>query len=135
MQIVEGAAGVLAGVAATKAIVNMLPAAATSSNVIAAASSVAVAVAVGWLGGMVNPAFGLAALYGGIAQAGSQLLNEYIPSVGSVVSLSGIRANLGDFVPGRFSVPQNPIMDGNPSLPMAGSMMSRAYPAPYAVAG
>ena len=134
MQVLQGAAGVLAGVAATKAIVGMLPAAATSSNIVAAASSIAVAIGVGWLGGMVNPQFGLAALYGGIAQAGSQLLNEYIPSVGSVVGLSGVRANLGDFVPGRFTVPQNPILDGNPQLPTGGMLMSKAYPAAYGVA-
>jgi hypothetical protein len=133
MQIVEGAAGVLAGVAGTKAVVGMLPAQFVSSNTTAALSSIAAAIALGWLGGMLNPSFGLAVLYGGIAQAGSQLLNEYLPSVGSVVGLNGLHAHLGDFVTGRFPIPQNPVSDGNPQLPSAGMLMSRAYPSAYAV--
>ena len=135
MQILEMSAGILAGVAGSKIAVGMLPSTFNGTNTTAALSTVGAAIVLGWVGGAItrSPSFGLQVLLGGVAQAGSQLLNEYVPSVGSVVGLSGFRANLGDFVPGRFPIPQNPILDGNPSLPGAGMLMSRAYPSAYAV--
>ncbi len=58
--------------------------------------------------------------------AGNQALNAFVPSVGSVISLSGYRRGTGDFVPGRFSIPENPILGNNPITGMAG-----AYPVAY----
>lgn len=133
MQVLEGAAGVLAGIGATRAIVAMLPATFTGSNLASAGSAAAIALAIGWVGGMVNPQFGMTAMLGGIAYAGNQLLNDYLPAVGSVTGLSGLRYGLGDFVPARYSVPQNPILDGNPQLPTAGALMSGAYAPAYRV--
>lgn len=133
MQVLEGAAGVLAGIGATRAIVAMLPASFTSSNLASAGSAAVVALAAGWAAGMVNPTFGMTVMLGGIAYAGNQILNDYLPNVGSVTGLSGLRYGLGDFVPGRFTVPQNPVMDGNPQLPTAGALMSGAYAPAYRV--
>lgn len=64
--------------------------------------------AIAWGGGMLvskwSPTAGQGFMFGGLMQAFSQLLNLVVPA--NPLSLSG----MGDFVPGRFTVPQNPIM-------------------------
>lgn len=65
--------------------------------------------AAGWAATkFVNPTFGNAVLFGGLMQLGSVALNLFLPSfsVGGVpLALSG----MGEFVPGSFAVPQNPL--------------------------
>ncbi len=87
--------------------------------------------------------FGDAALFGAIIQTASVALNAFLPSI-----YSSLGIGLGDFVPGRFSVPQNPLLSGQkgqralPAAAPASSMaptgsvmvnsgMGRAYPAAY----
>jgi len=65
--------------------------------------------AAGWAASkFVSPTFGSAVLFGGLMQLGSVALNMFLPSfaVGGVpLALNG----MGEFVPGQFSVPQNPL--------------------------
>lgn len=126
-QVITAAVGVLIGVAATRAIVSALPSTVTSSNLYSTLAAVAVAVGIWWIGSMVSPEFGAAAGLGGIAEAGSVALNSFLPSVGSYVSL-------GDFVPGKFVVPQNPILDAATGLPSRQVAAVSAYPKAYAAA-
>lgn len=101
-------AGLLVGVAVTKAGVPMLPFN-TTSQPLAVAGSVGVAFAAGWLASKFDPKMGQAVLFGGLAQAASVFLNAFVPPVGSYLALRGGRG-VGEFVPASFSVPQNPIM-------------------------
>jgi hypothetical protein len=125
--VIQAAVGVLVGVAATRAIVAALPANISGSSLYSTVAAVAIAVGIWWLGSMISPEFGAAAGLGGIAEAGSIALNQFLPSVGSVVSL-------GDFVPGRFTVPQNPVLDAATGLPKRVAAVVAAYPRAYAVA-
>jgi hypothetical protein len=125
--VVQAAIGVLVGVAATRAIVAALPANITANNMYSTIAAIAVAVGIWWVGSMISPEFGAAAGLGGIAEAGSVALNTFLPQVGSYVSL-------GDFVPGRFAVPQNPVLDAATGLPKRQTMMVSAYPKAYAAA-
>jgi hypothetical protein len=66
--------------------------------------------------------------------AGQIAINQWIPSVGSTIGLSGY--GLRDFVPGKFAVPQNPVLDAlnGAGGPMGGGVVGRAYPPAYAIA-
>lgn len=112
----------LAGVAITKAVPNMLPAGMLpASPFTASLVSLAVAVGAGMLVSSLvkgDPMVGYAVGFGGMMQAGSVMLNAFLPQVGSMIGLQG----LGDLVPGRFPIPQNPIM--------AGSQMMLSAPMP-----
>jgi hypothetical protein len=130
--IVQAGVGVLVGVAATKAITAALPAAVTGSPLYSTVAAAAIAVGVWWVGSMVNPEFGAAAGLGGIAEAGSIALNAFLPSVGSTLALSG--RGTGDFVPGRYAVPQNPVLDAATGLPKRQAMVVSAYPKAYGAA-
>jgi hypothetical protein len=62
----------------------------------------------GWIGGMIDPEIGGAIFFGGLMQTGSVVLNAVLPgfTVGGVpLALSG----MGEFMPARFAVPQNPV--------------------------
>lgn len=126
-KVIEAAVGVLIGVAATRAIVAALPANITGSTLYSTIAAGAIALGIWWIGSMVSPEFGAAAGLGGIAEAGSVALNSFLPSVGSYVSL-------GDFVPGRFAVPQNPVLDAATGLPSRQVAAVSAYPKAYAAA-
>jgi len=126
-KVITAAVGVLIGVAATRAIVSALPATITGSNLYSTLAAAAVAIGLWWIGSMVSPEFGAAAGLGGIAEAGSVALNSFLPSVGSYVSL-------GDFVPGKFVVPQNPVLDAATGLPTRQVAAVSAYPKAYAAA-
>ena len=128
--IITAAAGVLVGVAATKFIVGLLPPSITSNTIYATVAAFGAAAVEWWLFSLVSPEFGAAAGLGGIAEAGSIALTNFMPSL-SGVALSG---RLGDFVPGRFVVPQNPVLDAATGLPSAQRSAVSAYPKPYAVA-
>jgi hypothetical protein len=120
--------GGLIGVAATKALVPMLPDSLRGSQAMAVASSLAVAVAVGWAASKVDVKIGSMVLFGGLMQAASVFLNSYVPPVGRFIGLSGGRG-VGEFVPARFPVPQNPILQsGGGGMTMA---PSRAYQSAY----
>lgn len=118
-------AGGLAGVAITKAVPNMLPPGIGGTPIMNTVISIAVAVAAGMaVKALVkgDPTLGDAVLFGGLMQAGSVALNAFLPSVGGVIGLQGLGNGMGDLVPGRFPVPQNPISAGQMMLappPMA----------------
>lgn len=109
--------GILVGVAATKYLPTVLPTSISSigggSPFIGVIITGAAAFAAGWIAKKVGagPSFSDAVLLGGLAQAASQLLNLVAPaSISQQLALSG----MGDIIPGRFVVPQNPIRDGMP---------------------
>jgi hypothetical protein len=104
-------AGGLVGVAAAKLIPGLVPA-----NLLPVQSGwmkVAVTGAAAWIAGtaaskFMGKAFGDAVMFGGFMQTGSMALNVLLPNftVGGVpLALSG----MGEFMPGRFPVPQNPL--------------------------
>ena len=97
----------LVGVAVNRAVVAALPSTFTSSNLYATLAAFAVALAQWWGGSMLSKDLGSAFGFGGLMNASSQALNAFIPSVGSVVSLSGYRGT-GDFVPATFTIPPQP---------------------------
>jgi hypothetical protein len=131
-EILTAAAGVLVGVAGAKIIVGFLPATITSSTLYSTLAAFGAAAVEWWLASMVNPEFGAAVGLGGIAEAGSIALTNYLPSVGGPLALSGWRGT-GDFVPGRFSVPQNPVLDAATGMPKVMAQAVSAYPKPYGV--
>jgi hypothetical protein len=132
-KLAEYIAGGLIGVAINKAILPMLPATLTSNNFAATATSIVIAIAEWWGASFLDKDFGAAVGFGALMNAAAQGLNAFIPSVGSYVSgLSG--RGISDFVPGRFAVPQNPVLDANGGLTMGGAGQQVAYPAAYRVA-
>jgi hypothetical protein len=112
--------GGLVGVTVTKMVPGLLPAAATASPILATATSIVTAIAAGWAAGKVMPDIGSAVMFGGLMQAGSVLLNQFLPSVGSVVGLSGYHGGgLGNLIgPASFAVPQNPLRPGTTVVAM-----------------
>ncbi len=104
--ILAGLVGVYATKTVTPIVGNAIPTVG-SSPIFSAILSAAIA----WGGGMMlakwDKTAGEGFMFGGLMQAGSQLLNLVVPA--NPLSLSG----LGDFVPARFSVPENPILRGS----------------------
>jgi hypothetical protein len=103
--------GGLAGVAATKFIPTVLPTTlfstlGTSTLATTAISGVSAFLA-GWIASKFDNDFGAGVYFGGFMQTLSVALNGFLPSVYSAIGspLSGF----GDFAPGRFAVPQNPL--------------------------
>lgn len=102
--------GGLVGVAATKYLPTMIPTTLTAGlgaggGIMQVGISVAGAFVAGWIGGMWDRQFGDAVLFGGLMQAGSQLLSMFLNP--NPLALSG----LGDIVATRgFVVPQNPVL-------------------------
>jgi len=94
----------LIGVTVNRAILAALPATVTANNMYATIAALAIGVAQ-WMGGsMLSKDLGSAFGFGGLMNAVSTGLNAFIPQVGSVVSLSGLR----DFVPATFTIPPQP---------------------------
>jgi len=116
-------AGVIVGVGVVKMAVPMLPTTVTSSPIFKFASAVAVAVAAGWALGKVSPDLGGSVLVGGLAEAASIGLNNFLP-ISQYTGLSG----LGTYVPAQFNEPQNPIL-----IPAGGGLglPTRVYGGPY----
>jgi hypothetical protein len=127
MKIATAGVGVLVGVGLVKGIGNssIIPAAISSNNLYLTLAKFALAGVVWWGLSFVDPEFGAAAGLGGIAEAGSNALNTWFPSVGQY-------SPLGDFVPGNFAVPQNPVNVA--SIPYSPSRRSVAYGGAYRVA-
>jgi hypothetical protein len=104
-------AGGLVGVAAAKLIPGLVPA--NLLPISGGWAKVAMTGLSAWIAGtaatkFVGRAFGDAVMFGGFMQTGSQVLNVLLPNftVGGVpLALSG----MGELMPGRFPVPQNPL--------------------------
>lgn len=122
--------GVLVGVTATKTVIGFLPDFFKQNTLFATLGAFVAAGLEWWLFSMVNAEFGAAAGLGGIAQAGSIALTNYFPTVGGRIALAGF----GDFVPGHFVVPQNPILDAATGMPPKMVATVGAYGRPYGVA-
>lgn len=109
VEMVKYIGGGLAGVAIAKAAVPMLPEALRGSQAMVVASTIGVAFIAGWAASKIDPKIGSAVLFGGLMQGASVFLNSFVPTVGRIVALQGGRG-VGEFVPARFPVPQNPIL-------------------------
>jgi hypothetical protein len=131
MKMVELVAGGLVGLGVNNLAMTALPTTLTSNAFGAVAASIAVALASGYAGGFVDKEFGAAVAFGGLMAAGQIAINQWVPSVGSTIGLSGVRG-MGDFVPGKFPVPQTPVVLSTGG-PMGGGT-SGAYPMPYGIA-
>lgn len=130
VQVGQYVLGGLIGVTLNRIALPMLPATITSSNMFATVAAFGIAAAEWWLFSMWDKNFGAAVGFGALMNAATQGLNAFVPTVGSTIGLSG--RGTGDFVPARFTVPQNPILDAGVSG--YGSSMRSAYPAAYALA-
>jgi hypothetical protein len=123
----------LAGVAITKAVPNMIPAGIIPASPFTG-SLIAVVVAVA-AGAAVNalvkgdPMLGYAVGFGGLMQAGSVILNAFLPQVGGYIGLQGLGNGMGDIVAGRFPIPQSPIMAGVPPMIVAPAAGPGGHPA------
>lgn len=102
-----------------------------SNNALATLTAFGVAALEWWAASYIDKSFGAAVGFGAMMNAATQGLNAFIPSVGTVIGLSGRRGQ-GDMVPARYTVPQNPILDAGVSG--GGMSMRSAYPAAYALA-
>lgn len=122
--------GGLIGVTVNRVVLPMLPAALTSSNMFATLTAFGLALVEWWAASFIDKSFGAAVGFGALMNAASQGLNAFVPSVGSTIGLSG--RGVGDFVPGKFAVPQNPVLDAG--TPGGGPAMRSAYPMAYGMA-
>lgn len=137
------------GLIGAKFLPTLIPASMGASFMSSNLGRVVVTGAAGYLtavvaGKVMGDRFGDAALFGAIIQTGSVALNAFLPAIYKQLGIG-----LGDFVPGRFSVPQNPLLQrqqmqraiaagASPASSMAptgavmvNSGMGRAYPAAY----
>ena len=130
MQMGQYVLGGLIGVTVNRVVLPMLPAALTASNAFATLSAFGLALLEWWAASLIDKSFGAAVGFGALMNAANVGLNAFIPSVGSTIGLSG--RGTGDFVPARFTVPQNPILDAGTAG--NGPSMRSAYPAAYAMA-
>lgn len=132
VKMAEYIAAGLVGLAVNKAVLPMLPQSLTGSNMMATLSSLGIALAEWYIGGMAGADIGAAVGFGALMNTGAQALNPILPQVGQYTGLAGYRG-MGDFVPGKFAVPQNPVLDAGTGLPTSGALMSAAYPDAYGV--
>lgn len=103
--------GGIAGVAAAKFLPTLLPvnmlAGVASSNLGKTAISLGAALVAGFAASKLDTRFGQGVYFGGIMQAASVGLNAFLPSLYRTLNIG--MAGVGDFVPGQFAVPQNPV--------------------------
>lgn len=122
----------LAGVTATKAVANMgFIAQFTASPLMRVVVSTAVAWGGGILVGKWDREAGDAFMFGGLMQAGSVALNAFLPSVGNVIGLSGLRA----LTPSNdIGLPYNPFAGRGAVVPASAAMNmgGGAFPPPFA---
>ena len=116
--------------AATSAVANVLPSIATD-NVTATIAAAVIGLGGWYLGSLVSKDFGFGVGIGALSATLTQAVNSFVPSVGNTLGLSGFRRGVGDFVPGRFTVPQNPVLDAARMLSAGSGPQSSAYPTPY----
>ena len=124
--------GGLIGVTVNRVALPMMPAALTSSNTFATLTAFGLAALEWWAASFISKDFGAAVGFGALMNASTQALNAFVPSVGTTIGLSG--RGTGDFVPAKYSVPENPITQGNGGVAGTGGAMRSAYPAAYALA-
>lgn len=103
--------GGLVGVTVTKTVPGML-AGAMPTLVGNPLMNIVVSAATAWGAGelaskFVGPEFGKYVFFGGLMQAGSLALNMFLPSIGSVVGLSGMRGVRGLTPSGDILLPHN----------------------------
>ena len=100
--------GGLLGLVAAKFIPTLFPASLTGSISGTSIGRVVIsgvsAVLAGWGGSKISPQLGQGMLFGGMIQTASVALNAFLPSV-----YGQLNPQLGDLMPGAFSVPQNPL--------------------------
>lgn len=131
--------GGIAGVAATKFLPTMIPPTMApqllTTNLGRTAVSFVAAFASGWVASKLDHRFGQGVYFGGFMQATSVALNAFVPAAYKALGIG-----LGDFVPGRFTVPQNPVAisqapSGHLPAPSGSrvtmSGLARAYTAAY----
>lgn len=140
--------GAFVGLIGAKFLPTLIPSSMAVSFLSSNLGRVVVTGAAGYLtavvaGKVMGDRFGDAALLGALIQTGSVALNIFMPAIYKQLGIG-----LGDFVPGRFSVPQNPLLARQnqqrmlaaaaPASSMAptgavmvNSGMGRAYPAAY----
>lgn len=132
--------GGIAGVALTKFVPTLIPSTMMPSlmttNLGRTAVSFAAALVSGFLASKVDREFGQGVYFGGLLQAVSVGLNAFLPA-----QFGALGTGLGDFAPGRFVVPQNPLRVAAPAssghLPAASgarvtmSGLARAYAPAY----
>lgn len=109
--------GGIVGVAAVKLIptllpANMIPQIASSSIGKLGIAAVTATVA-GWAAGKLDKRFGEGVMFGGWMMVAAVGINIIAPSVYTQY------IGMGDFVPGRFPVPQNPVRGALPAAPAA----------------
>lgn len=121
--------GGIAGVAAAKFLPTLLPAnmiaGVASSNLGKTAISLGAALVAGWAATkFINPQFGQGVYFGGVMQAASVGFNAFLPALYRTLNIG--MAGVGDFVPGQFAVPQNPVRSiAAPSAHMPSASGSR----------
>jgi hypothetical protein len=98
--------GGFTGLIVAKTLPSILPSSSIGSS---ATGRFVLALAAGWAGAwagrkFVSSSFGDGVLFGGMIQAGSIALDAFLPSV-----YSSLGIGLGELMPGKFPVPQNPI--------------------------
>lgn len=130
--------GGLAGVVATKFLPTMIPAniapQLVTTNLGRVAVSAAAALVAGWAASKVDARFGEGVYFGGFMQVASVGLNTFLPAV-----YKSLGVGLGDFAPGQFAVPQNPLRiaaPGSHSMAPSGALtrtsnLGRAYAPAY----
>jgi len=132
LKLVEDLAAGIIGLTANNAIMAVLPTSMTGNTGIAIAASAAIAIGTGYLASMVNKDFGKYVGFGGLLATTQMVITAAFPNgIMSTIGLAGLR----DFVPGKFAVPQNPVLDANPVAggPMGGGV-NGAYPLAYGIA-
>lgn len=120
--------GGLAGVVATKFLPTMIPPTMApqlvTTNIGRTAVSAAAALVSGWAASKLDARFGEGVYFGGFMQVASVALNAFLPSVYRTLGIG-----LGDFVPGQFVVPQNPVrgaIAAGSHMPSASGALTRS---------
>lgn len=115
--------GGLIGVTITKTAVGMLPPNLLTNGLVRVVATGALAFGIGAVAKHtgLGPAFADAVTFGGLMQAGSTALTEFVPGgFGRQLALSGVRRNgMGDLVPAQFTTPNNPLKLAAQSLVQA----------------
>lgn len=135
MSMATAGLGVVAGVFATKMVQRFIPAnliPSTGGFLTAAAVTGASAYVAYMISQRVAPRYAPWVLAGGMAQTFSVVLNGLMPgfSVNGVpLGISGYGRGMGELMPGRYPVPQNPISAANGRVNPSG--LARAYGGAY----
>lgn len=109
--------GVLGGVTVVKLIPPMFPVSWTATNAMrfGIAAGVAILTGIGAHALLPTP-YRDAVILGALAQTGSVGLNAVVPSISAKVNLGRVSRGVGDFVPGGFPEPNNPIWRPNKAI-------------------